>query len=260
MSIFNVSQRGGLFARFSFITVSLGFAAFLVACQSNSIDNAAPPSADSYLNKFTIAQVDFNFEDADRPLLVDSIDREISASKTGGPVGRKISSFLGLADDRAYQRALEQAIAEAVRPHVFDALKPIFKGDRPARAVVDVRSVFIRDRMSLQQLTGARVFVNGKKMPDNAQFIAGLLLFDIQTGLPIQHVAPITKTDDGSIVIAGGPAKAPPYSKAKRLNQLSFEFAQSAANAIRRNADSEEFIIPASEGDMRTIWESKKQF
>ena len=111
--------------------------------------------------------------------------------------------------------------------------------------------------MSLQQLTGANVFINGKKRPDNPQFIAELRLYDQQTGLPLQAVGPIARIDDGSIAIVGGGPKAPQYGPSPRLNQLVFEFAQAAAKALKANAAGDDFRIPGDQADVTTLWSSQ---
>ncbi|MEJ8475149.1 hypothetical protein [Roseibium algae] len=75
--------------------------------------------------------------------------------------------------------------------------------------------------------------------------------------MPFQQVEPITRIDDGSITIAGGGPRAPSKGKATRLNQLVFDYTRAAVNALQRNASSENFSIDASEGDKRTLWESR---
>ncbi len=225
----------------------------LSACQ------AVPPTAQqpSYLSEISLAQVDVDFSNADRPLLVDELNGDVNQQVSSGTTLGNLGTSLGFINGQEKQAALESAIAANVRAHVEDALKPMFTGTRPVRAVVTIRSVFIRGRMSLQQLTGARVFVNGKKRPDNPQFIAGLTLYDQATGVPFQQIEPITRIDDGSITIMGGGPKAPNYGAGGRLNQLAFEYAQAAANALNNNAAGEDFSIPASEGDKRVLWESR---
>ena len=125
------------------------------------------------------------------------------------------------------------------------------------RAVVGIRSVFIRSRASLQQLTGAQVSINGDKRPDNAQFIATLALYDQATGAPINHVGPIKRIDEGGITIAGGGPKAPAYGKAGRLNQLAFEFAQGAANVLKREAAGQNVGVDNDQGNITTLWERR---
>jgi hypothetical protein len=122
--------------------------------------------------------------------------------------------------------------------------------------VVTIGSVFIRSRASLQQLTGAEVFINGQKRPDNAQFVASIVVYDMATGIPVGMAGPITRTDDGAITIAGGGPKAPHYSKAARLNQLAFEFAQGAANVIQREAATGQYV-DGDQGNTRVLWERR---
>lgn len=230
----------------------------VAACQSSSGTSVA--QRPSYLSQIHLAQVDVDFSGAERPLLVSDLDAEISSTVSGGSTVATLGTRLGIVNGKARQVALESAITSNVRPHVEDALSPLFTGTRPVRAVVTVKSVFIRSRMSLQQLTGTSVFINGKKRPDNAQFIAGLTLYDQSTGHPIQKVEPITRIDDGSITLLGGGPKAPRYGKSARLDQLIFDYARAAANALQRKASSSEFSIAAEEGDKQTLWESRGTF
>ena len=217
------------------------------------------PSAQgpSYLDQLQLAQVDVDFSSAERPLLVAELDAEISQSVSGGSALGTMGTRLGVVNQQGRQAALEDAIAANVKPHVRDALTPLFRGTRPVRAVVGIRSVFIRSRVSLQQLTGAEVFINGQKRPDNAQFIATLSLYDLATGAPVNHVGPIARTDDGAITIAGGGPKAPGYGKAGRLNQLAFEFAQGVANVLQREAAGQSFGVENDQGNVRTLWERR---
>ncbi|MEO9526151.1 hypothetical protein [Roseibium sp.] len=230
----------------------------VAACQSSSGTQVSQQP--SYLSQIHLAQVDVDFSNAERPLLVGELDAEISGSVSGGSAVETLGTRVGVVNGRAKQAALEKAIAANVRPYVEEALTPLFTGTRPVRAVVTVKSVFIRSRMSLYQLTGTKLTVNGKKRPDNAQFIAGLKLYDQSTGLPFQEVEPITRIDDGSITLAGGGPKAPRYGKSARLDQLIFDYARAAANALQRNASGSNFSIAAEEGDKKTLWESRGSF
>jgi hypothetical protein len=164
---------------------------------------------------------------------------------------------LALSTSKAGRAALETAIANTVKPHVRDAFTPLMRGQRPVRAVVSVRSVFIRSRASLQQLTGARVTINGQRRPDNAQFVASLALYDVATGAPVNMVGPITRTDDGAITLAGGGPKAPAYGKATRLNQLAFEFAQGAANVLKREVAGQNAGVVNDQGTETILWERR---
>lgn len=222
----------------------------LLGCESVPIEEGP-----THLDQFQITQIDVDFSRAERPLLVAELDGEISQSVSGSNLGA-LGTRLGVVNQRDRQIALEQAISENVKAHVRDAFTPLMRGQRPARAVVSVRSVFIRSRASLQQLTGAQVFINGQKRPDNAQFIASIVVYDIATGIPVGMAGPITRTDDGALTIAGGGPKAPPYGKAARLNQLVFEFAQGAASVIRREAETGE-SVDGDQGDTKVLWERR---
>ncbi|MBD8878594.1 hypothetical protein [Roseibium polysiphoniae] len=251
MAIADFESHARSLKRFAGAGMMAALALLLAACQSVP---STPQS--SYLNEVSLAQVDVDFSSAERPLLVSDLDGEISESVSGGSTLGALGTRFGLTNQQGRQAALETAIAANVKPHVEDSLKPLMTGTRPVRAVVTVKSVFIRSRFGLQQLTGTQVFVNGKQRPDNPQFVAGLTLYDMDTGLPFREVEPISRIDDGAITLAGGPEKGPTYGKSNRLNQLIFEYAQAAAHALQRNAASSEFSIPASEGDTKTLWES----
>ena len=70
-------------------------------------------------------------------------------------------------------------------------------------------------------------------------------------------MGPIKRIDDGEITIAGGGPKAPPYGKAGRLNQLAFEFAQGAANVLKREAAGQSVGIENDQGNVTTLWERR---
>ncbi|WP_299868006.1 hypothetical protein [uncultured Hoeflea sp.] len=248
LSIFVSGLRDG---RWVCAALALLLAGVLAGCQSSPA--ARGPS---YLDGLQLAQVEVDFSRAERPLLVAGLDGEISRSVSGSDLGA-LGTRLGVINQQGRQTALEDAISANVKPHVRDALTPLMRGQRPVRAVVIVRSVFIRSRASLQQLTGAQVFINGQKRPDNAQFIASLALYDLATGAPINMVGPITRTDDGAITLAGGGPKAPGYGKARRLNQLAFEFAQGAANVLQREAAGQNAGIENDQGNVTTLWERR---
>jgi hypothetical protein len=222
----------------------------LAGCESVPVEQQP-----SHLEQFQITQIDVDFSRAERPLLVAELDGEISQSVSGSSLGA-LGTRLGVVNQQERQLALEQAISDNVRAHVRDAFTPLMRGQRPARAVVTIGSVFIRSRASLQQLTGAEVFINGQKRPDNAQFVASIVVYDMATGIPVGMAGPITRTDDGAITIAGGGPKAPPYSKAARLNQLAFEFAQGAANVIQREAATGQYV-DGDQGNTRVLWERR---
>lgn len=243
---------GEVWTRMALAGVMTLLAALVVGCQGTPVQQGP-----SYLDQLRLAQVEVDFARADRPLLVAELDGEVSQSLAGGSALETLGTRLGVANRQGKQAALEQAIAANVRPHVQDALSPLMRGERPVRAVVSVQSVFIRSRLSLQQLTGARVSINGKRRPDDAQFIATLTLYDLATGTPINHVGPITRIDDGAITLAGGGPKAPAYGRATRLNQLSFEFAQAAANVLQRQAAGQGSGMDNDQGDTKTLWERR---
>jgi len=243
---------GSLSGRLAIGILLLLISVFLAGCETVS-----QPQRPSYLGTFTLGEITVSYAEAERPLLVANLDGEISQSLAGSSALGTLGTRMGVINRQGRQLALEDAISANIKPHVRDALTPLFKGSRPARAEVVIKSVFIRSRFGLQQLTGAHVFVNGKKRPDYPQLVAGLRLYDQQTGLPLQEIRPITRIDDGSITIMGGGPKAPNYGPAPRLNQLAFDFARAAANALQRNAASGIFQIPAEEGDMKTLWSSQ---
>ncbi|WP_420408812.1 hypothetical protein [Hoeflea sp.] len=226
------------------------FAVALSGCESVPVPEQPNP-----LGQFTLTQVTVDFSRADRPLLVSDLDGEISRQVSGSTVGA-VGTRFGVVNQDGRQAALEQAIRANVEPHVRDAFNPMMRGSRTARAVVTIHSVFIRSRVGLQQLTGARVTVNGQRRPDNAQFSASIVVYDVETGIPVAMAGPITRTDDGAITIAGGGPKAPPYGQSARLNQLAFEFVQAAVNVIRREARTGMYDED-DQGTERMLWERR---
>lgn len=227
----------------------------LMAVALSGCETVPAPDGPNPLAQFRLTEVTVDFSRADRPLLVADLDGEISqqiSSTTLGAVGTR----LGVVNQDGRQAALEQAIRANVEPHVRDAFNPMMQGSRAARAVVTIHSVFIRSRVGLQQLTGARVTVNGQRRPDNAQFAASIVIHDVETGIPVGMAGPITRTDDGTITLAGGGPKAPPYGQSARLNQLVFEFAQGAANVVRREARTGMYDED-DQGTERVIWERR---
>lgn len=241
---------GEVLRRWGAASLVLLVAVLLAGCESVPVVEEP-----TYLEQFQITQIDVDFSRAERPLLVAELDGDISQSVAGSNLGA-LGTRLGVVNQQERQLALEQAISDNVKAHVRDAFTPLMHGQRSARAVVTISSVFIRSRASLQQLTGAQVFINGQKRPDNAQFVASIVIYDMATGIPVGMAGPITRTDDGAITIAGGGPKAPPYSKAGRLNQLAFEFAQAAANVIQREARSGEYV-DGDQGNVRIISERR---
>ncbi|MCB1424144.1 MAG: hypothetical protein KDJ69_17110 [Nitratireductor sp.] len=206
---------------------------WLAGCQSTPA-----PSGSSYLNQFQLSEITVDYSQAEEPLRVADLEAQIRRNVGGDTPLENLGTQMGLANRGEVRRQLEAGITANIVPHMRDALTPIFTGTRPLRAVVMINSVFIRSRASLQQLTGAKVTVNGERRPDNPQVIATIVLYDQETGYPFTQVGPIRKIDDGTIVIAGGGPKAPDYGPAKRLNKLAFEVAQASAEAIREDATS----------------------
>lgn len=225
--------------------------AFLAACETT--DTTTTPA---YFAEIRLAQVDVDFSRAERPLLVGDLDGQVSAQAAGGTGVGALGTRLGLVNQQARQAGLEAAVAQNVRPHIDDALRPLFTGTRPVRAVVSVRSVFVRSRLSLQQLTGTTVIVDGRQRPNNAQFSAGLTLYDLETGIPIQQIEPIMRVDDGAVAIVGGGPKAPDYGQSARLNQLIFDYAQATATALRQRSSGPGFTIPGGNTELQTLYET----
>ena len=215
------------------ITMMMAMMALLAGCQSTP-DAIGP----SYLDQFRVSEITVDYSQAEEPLRVADLEAQIRRNVGGDTPLENLGTQMGLANRGEVRRQLEAGITANIVPHMRDALTPIFTGTRPLRAVVMINSVFIRSRASLQQLTGAKVTVNGERRPDNPQVIATIVLYDQETGYPFTQVGPIRKIDDGTIVIAGGGPKAPDYGPAKRLNKLAFEVAQASAEAIREDATS----------------------
>lgn len=234
--------------------LTAGLLAF-VAIALSGCESVPAPEQPNPLDQFRLTEVTVDFSRAERPLLVADLDGEISRQVSSTSLGA-VGTRFGVVNQDGRQAALEQAIRANVEPHVRDAFNPMMRGSRAARAVVTIHSVFIRSRVGLQQLTGARVTVNGQRRPDNAQFAASIVIYDVETGIPVGMAGPITRTQDGAITIAGGGPKAPPYGQSARLNQLVFEFAQGAANVVRREARTGMYDED-DQGTGRVIWERR---
>jgi hypothetical protein len=249
MKIFAFPLFGALSGHLGIGSLLLLISGIVAGCETVSV-----PQAPSYLDTFSLGEITVSYAEVDQPLLVAELDGEISKSVSGPSTLETLGTRFGAVNWQSKQLALQEAISANIKPHVRDALTPLLRGARPARAEVVIKSVFIRSRFGLQQLTGTRVFIDGVKRPDYPQLVAGLRLYDQETGLPLREIRPITRIDDGTITIAGGGPKAPSYGPSVRLNTLAFEFARAAANALKRNVASEDFAIPASEGDVTTLW------
>lgn len=191
------------------------------------------------MKEFAVTEVTVDYSKTQRPLLVAELDSQARAAAVGNSQIARIGGALGIVNQNDVQFTFEQAITANTIPHIRDALNPLFTGPRPARAIVEVQSVFIRSRFGAQQLTGAEVFINGEKRPDNPQFVGRLSIQDIETGLFLEQTKLVTVMDDGAITIVGGGPKAPDYGPAKRLNKLAFDFAQEASKELVRNPGGE---------------------
>jgi hypothetical protein len=232
----------------------------LAACQA-----PPAPQIQSVLNQFSLAEITVDYSRLNQPLLVSDLEGDINRSVSSSAVDG-LGTRLGLTNQAAKQAAMQQAINAHITPHVRDQLTPLFKGTRPARAEVTVYSVFIRSRLSLQQLTGAEVTIDGVRRPDGPQLVAGLRIYDVQTGEPVQEIPPITKTDDGSITVALSGPKAPEYGASPRLNILAFDFAREAAYALSNAPPAAGFGPGSGAGlglapggsDVKTLWSMQK--
>lgn len=248
-----------------FVRLRLALAAALLsvlgACQ-------APPAAQapSFFAQFSLAEITVDYSRLDQPLLVSELEGDINRAVSGPSALDGLGTRLGLTNQEAKKAALQQAITAHITPHVRDQLTPLFKGTRPARAEVVVYSVFLRSPLSLQQLTGTQVTIDGVRRPDNPQLRAGLRIVDIQTGETLSQVPPITKIDDGTVMIVGGGPKAPDYGASKRLNKLAFEFSREAAYQLTATTspgpglspDTRAVLgLPAAGPNSRVLWSSQ---
>ncbi len=233
----------------------------LAACQAPP----APPELRLF-DQYSLSEINVDYSRLNQPLLVSDLEGEINRAVSGPSALNGLGTRLGLTNQQAKQEAMQKAISAHITPHMRDQLTPLFKGTRPARAEVVVYSVFIRSRLSLQQLTGAEVTIDGVKRPDTPQIVAGLRIIDMQTGQPLQEIAPITKTDDGSITVASSGPKAPEYGASPRLNKLAFDFAREAAYALSHAAPAAGFgpgsgaVLGLAPGgsDVKTLWSMQK--
>ncbi|QLF69849.1 hypothetical protein FE840_010025 [Peteryoungia desertarenae] len=243
-------------------TLAAALLSLLAACQAPSA-----PQGSSSLAQYSLAEITVDYSQLNQPLLVSDLEGDINRSVSSSAIDG-LGTRLGLTNQQARQAAMQQAINAHITPHLRDQLTPLFKGTRPARAEVVVYSVFIRSRLSLQQLTGAEVTIDGVRRPDTPQLVAGLRIYDVQTGQPLQEIAPITKTDDGSITVSMSGPKAPEYGASPRLNKLAFDFAREAANALSNAPPAAGFGPgtvpgpmlggPATGSDVRTLWSMQK--
>jgi hypothetical protein len=232
----------------------------LTACQAPS-----GPQGPGLFDQYALSEITVDYSRLNQPLLVSDLEGDINRSVSSSAVDG-LGTRLGLTNQEAKQQAMEKAISAHITPHMRDQLTPLFRGTRPARAEVVVYSVFIRSRLSLQQLTGAEVTIDGVRRPDTPQLVAGLRLYDVQTGQPLQEIAPITKIDDGSITIASSGPKAPEYGASPRLNKLAFDFAREAAYSLSHAAPAAGFgpgsgtglgLVPSG-SDVKTLWSVQK--
>lgn len=235
--------------------------ALLAACQAPS-----GPQGPGLFEQYSLSEITVDYSRLNQPLLVSDLEGDINRAVSGPSALNGLGTRLGLANQEAKQQAMEKAISAHITPHVRDQLTPLFRGTRPVRAEVVVYSVFIRSRLSLQQLTGAEVTIDGVRRPDTPQIVAGLRIYDVQTGQPLQEIAPITKTDDGSITVASSGPKAPEYGASPRLNKLAFDFAREAAYALSHATPAAGFgpgsgtglgLIPVG-SDVKTLWSVQK--
>lgn len=243
------------------LALAAALLSLLASCQA-----PPAPQIQSVLGQFSLAEITVDYSRLNQPLLVSDLEGDINRSVSSSAVDG-LGTRLGLTNQAAKQTAMQQAINAHITPHVRDQLTPLFKGTRPARAEVVVYSVFIRSQLSLQRLTGAEVTIDGVRRPDGPQLVAGLRIYDLQTGQPLQEIAPITKTDDGSITVSLSGPKAPEYGASPRLNKLAFDFAREAANALANappaagfgpgTVPGPMFGGPATGSDVRTLWSTQ---
>lgn len=213
------------------LALAAALLSLLAACQAPSTPQGPGP-----FEGFALTEITVDYSRLDQPLLVSELEGEINRAVSGPSALDALGTRLGLANRDAKQAALAQAINAHITPQVRDQLTPLFKGTRPARAEVLIYSVFLRSPLSLQQLTGTEVTINGVRRPDNPQLRAGLRIVDIQTGETLRQLPPITKIDDGTVMIVGGGPKPPEYGASRRLNKLAFEFAREAAFQLTRSS------------------------
>ncbi len=243
------------------LMLAAGMLSLLAACQAPS-----GPQGAGLFDQYSLSEITVDYSRLNQPLLVSDLEADINRTVSGPSAISGLGTRLGLTNQQAKQEAMQKAIASHIVPQVRDQLTPLFKGTRPARAEVVVYSVFLRSRLSLQQLTGAEVTIDGVRRPDTPQLVAGLRLYDVQTGQPLQEIAPITKTDDGSITVASSGPKAPEYGASPRLNKLAFDFAREAAYALSHATPAAGFGpgtgpgfgLPPGGSDVKTLWSVQK--
>lgn len=216
---------------------------FLAALQLAGCETVeGPPSGPTYLETHNLQSVTVTFQESYPPIHVAEIETNFRQSKLGTPE----LSRLGQRFSDEYQanktRDLFVKINEHLIPHLNHQLSPKFTGTKPARAEIVVHNVFLRSRLNLAALTDTIVTINGVRSPRNNQVVAGLRLYDAETGLSLQNFSGVQVIEENGFTFGQG--KQPEFGQSKRLSRLAFQWAAIMTNAVVRNAG-----VPSGEID-----------
>lgn len=215
------------------------FSLFLIAgCQTTPVAEAP-----TFFAEYKISDIVLNFDSAREPIHDSKIEAATNKDRISGSTLTNIGNRLTGQHASNKRIALLEGIENHVRPHVGDALTPLFYGTRPARAEVMIESVFVRSGAKNFLLDGTTVIVNGVQAPESNQFIAGLVIFDQETNVPLQFIRPL-KMEDKTGSITFGQAKAPSYGVSGRLNKMAYEWSLAMADAVKSGRDDPLFGGP----------------
>ncbi len=108
--------------------------------------------------------------------------------------------------------------------------------------------------------------IDGVRRPDNPQMRAGLRIVDIQTGETLSQVPPITKIDDGTVMIVGGGAKGAGLRRLKAAEQARLRIFKGGRLSTHRRhlpwprsqPDTRAVLgLPAAGPNSRVLWSSQ---
>lgn len=224
------------------VVAGLALATALAGCSTVPVQQ---PS--TYLDRYRLSEIRLNFQSAQEPIYVTKIAQ---ASK---PERISTSTFANLGNrlTGAHQAAKRQAMIEGINAHVIpqmrDQLVPLFRGPRPLLAEVTVQSVYVESGFVDGVITsGVKDFFDGVRRPGQNQIIAGLTLYDQQSGLPIQVITPTQIIHNRNLKQSFGGQKPPAYGISKKLNWLAFGFARTMAASVHNNAGNIQTVAPSS--------------
>ena len=220
---------------------------FVAGCESTSDTRNSGPS---FLDSYQLVDITVNYEEIQEPLHVASLEKEYRKRQPGINVLKNLGKNLGFLEDPKERKAVSEGINRHIIPHVRDQISPLFKGTKPARVEVDLKSVFVRSRVGEALVSGSiDVTLSGVRSPNQSQLIAGLTIYDVDARFPVRSISPITLHDEyGRVISLERNGKPAVYGSSKRLNELAFRYAEAMAKAIKNNATSSNFDISGDDG------------